>query len=73
MKKFLVVLLSLGLIVAFGATASAADVKFSGSYYVVGCVCGQPRRRELSRHKTIPRRLSARGSGSSPSSRSPKA
>ena len=36
MKKFLVVLLSLGLIVAFGATASAADVKFSGSYYVVG-------------------------------------
>jgi hypothetical protein len=36
MKKFLVVLLSLGLLVAFGATASAADVKFSGSYYVVG-------------------------------------
>lgn len=36
MKKFLVVLLSLGLLVAFGATASAADVKFGGSYYVVG-------------------------------------
>ncbi|MCX5821135.1 MAG: hypothetical protein NT047_14700 [Deltaproteobacteria bacterium] len=36
MKKFLVVLLSLGLIVAFGATASALDVKFSGQYYVVG-------------------------------------
>ncbi len=36
MKKFLVVLLSLGLIVAFGATASAADVKFGGSYYLVG-------------------------------------
>lgn len=36
MKKLLVVLLSLGLIVAFGATASAADVKFGGSYYVVG-------------------------------------
>lgn len=36
MKKFLVVLLSLGLLVAFGATASAADVKVSGSYYVVG-------------------------------------
>ena len=36
MKKFLVVLLSLGLLVAFGATASAADVKFSGSYYVTG-------------------------------------
>jgi len=36
MKKFLVVLLSLGLIVAFGATASAADVKFGGSYYIMG-------------------------------------
>ena len=36
MKKFLVVLLSLGLIVAFGATASALDVKFSGQYYVAG-------------------------------------
>ncbi|MEK7826844.1 MAG: hypothetical protein AAB299_03765 [Thermodesulfobacteriota bacterium] len=36
MKKFLVVLLSLGLIVAFGATASAADVKFGGSYYLAG-------------------------------------
>ena len=36
MKKFLVVLLSLGLIVAFGATASALDVKFSGEYYLVG-------------------------------------
>jgi len=36
MKKFLVVLLSLGLILAFGMTASAADVKFSGGWYVVG-------------------------------------
>jgi hypothetical protein len=36
MKKFLVVLLSLGLIVAFSATASAADVKFGGGYYVAG-------------------------------------
>jgi len=36
MKKFLVVLLSLGLILAFGMTASAADVKFSGSWYVMG-------------------------------------
>jgi hypothetical protein len=36
MKKFLVVLLSLGLILAFSMTASAADVKFSGSWYVVG-------------------------------------
>ncbi len=39
MKKFLVVLLSLGLIAAFSMTALAAsgnDVKFSGQYYVVG-------------------------------------
>jgi len=36
MKKLLVVLLSLGLIVAFSMSASAADVKFSGQYYVVG-------------------------------------
>jgi hypothetical protein len=37
MKKLLVVLLSLGLIVAFAATASAQPaVKFGGSYYVVG-------------------------------------
>jgi hypothetical protein len=36
MKKLLVVLLSLGLIAAFSMTASAADVKFGGSYYVVG-------------------------------------
>ena len=36
MKKLLVVLLSLGLIAAFGMTASAATVNFSGSYYVVG-------------------------------------
>jgi hypothetical protein len=36
MKRFLVVLLALGLIVAFSAPAAAADVKFSGSYYVAG-------------------------------------
>jgi len=36
MKKILVVLLALGLIAAFGTTASAVDVKFSGGYYVVG-------------------------------------
>lgn len=36
MKKFLVVLLALGLIVAFSAPAAATDVKFSGSYYVAG-------------------------------------
>jgi hypothetical protein len=38
----LVVLLSLGLIVAFGATASAADVKFGGSYYLVGVYESNP-------------------------------
>jgi hypothetical protein len=42
MKKLLVVLLSLGLIVAFGMTASAADVKFAGSYYVVGAYENNP-------------------------------
>jgi hypothetical protein len=42
MKKLLVVLLSLGLIVAFSMTASAADVKFGGSYYVVGAYESNP-------------------------------
>jgi len=42
MKKLLVVLLSLGLIAAFCATASAADVKFGGSYYVVGIYQDDP-------------------------------
>jgi len=42
MKKLLVVLLSLGLLVAFGATASAADVKFGGSYYVMGAYENNP-------------------------------
>jgi hypothetical protein len=42
MKKFLVVLLSLGLIAAFGMTASAADMKVSGGYYVVGVYQDNP-------------------------------
>ena len=42
MKKLLVVLLSLGLIVAFSATASAADAKFGGGYYVVGVYESNP-------------------------------
>jgi len=42
MKKLLVVLLSLGLIVAFSMTASAADVKFSGSYYLQGVYDNNP-------------------------------
>ena len=42
MKKLLVVLLSLGLIVAFSTAASAVDVKFGGSYYVVGAYESNP-------------------------------
>ncbi len=36
MKRFWLILLSLGLIVAFSATAMAVDVKFSGEYYAAG-------------------------------------
>ena len=36
MKRFLVVLLSLGLIMAFSMPVLAVDVKFSGSYYAQG-------------------------------------
>jgi hypothetical protein len=36
MKRFWLVLLSLGLVMAFSASAFAVDVKFSGSYYVAG-------------------------------------
>ena len=36
MKRFWLVLLSLGLIVAFSTSAMAVDVKVSGSYYVAG-------------------------------------
>lgn len=36
MRKFWLVLLSLGLIMAFGASAYAVDVKFSGTYYAAG-------------------------------------
>ena len=36
MKRFWLVLLSLGLIVAFSTSAMAVDVKFSGEYYVAG-------------------------------------
>jgi len=44
MKKFLVVLLSLGLIVAFAASASAdtTNVKFQGAYYVAGVYDNNP-------------------------------
>jgi len=36
MKRFWLVLLSLGLVVAFSASAMAVDVKFSGEYYAAG-------------------------------------
>jgi len=36
MKRFWLVLLSLGLIMAFNASAFAVDVKFSGSYFAAG-------------------------------------
>jgi len=36
MKKFWIVMLALGLVAGFAMSASAADVKFSGSYYVAG-------------------------------------
>jgi hypothetical protein len=42
MKKLLVVLLSLGLIAAFGAAASAQDMKVGGSYYIAGVYDDNP-------------------------------
>ena len=36
MKRFWLILLSLGLIVAFSTSAMAVDVKFSGEYYAAG-------------------------------------
>jgi hypothetical protein len=42
MKKFWIVLLTLGLVAGFAMSASAADVKFSGSYYVTGIYIDNP-------------------------------
>jgi len=42
MKKFWIVLLALGLVAGFAMSASAADVKFSGSYYVAGVYADNP-------------------------------
>ncbi|MDO9558468.1 MAG: porin, partial [Syntrophales bacterium] len=42
MKKFWIVLLALGLVAAFAMSASAADVKFSGQYYVQGIYIDNP-------------------------------
>jgi hypothetical protein len=41
MKRFWLVLLSLGLIMAFSASAFAVDVKFSGSYFAAGAYLDQ--------------------------------
>jgi hypothetical protein len=42
MKKFWIVLLAMGLVAAFAMTASAADVKFGGQYYVYGMYVDNP-------------------------------
>jgi hypothetical protein len=42
MKKFWIVLLALGLVAGFAMSASAADVKFGGSYYVMGVYIDNP-------------------------------
>ncbi len=42
MRKILVALLVFGLVVAFGAPASALDLKISGQYYVVGAFESNP-------------------------------
>ncbi len=42
MKKFWVILLSLGLLMAFAMPAAAVDVKFSGSYYAQGWYVDNP-------------------------------
>jgi len=42
MKKFWIVMLALGLVAGFAMSASAADVKFSGSYYVEGMYADKP-------------------------------
>ena len=42
MKNFWIVLLALGLIAGFAMSASAAEIKFSGSYYVFGLYADNP-------------------------------
>jgi hypothetical protein len=42
MKKFWIVVLALGLVAGFALSASAAGVKFSGSYYVEGMYADKP-------------------------------
>jgi len=42
MRKFWVILLSLGLIMAFAMPAAAVDVKFSGLYYAMGAYVDNP-------------------------------
>ncbi|MDD5167781.1 MAG: hypothetical protein PHN75_03110 [Syntrophales bacterium] len=42
MKKILVVMLALGIFMAFALPAAASDVKFSGSYYIQGSYVDNP-------------------------------
>ncbi|HEY5497342.1 MAG TPA: hypothetical protein VIK19_03315, partial [Syntrophales bacterium] len=42
MKKFWVILLSLGLLMAFAMPAAAVDVKFSGTFYMMGDYVDNP-------------------------------
>jgi hypothetical protein len=48
MKKLFAAILALGLIIAVSGTASAADVKFGGSYYVAGVYDNNPSLKENS-------------------------
>lgn len=42
MKKFWIILLALGLVAGFAMSASAADIKFSGQFYVAGAYVDNP-------------------------------
>lgn len=61
MKRFWLVLLSLGLVMAFSASAFAVDVKFSGSYFAAGAYLDKATiaKDNLS---TVPPTLSEKGS-----------
>jgi len=54
MKKFWVILLSLGLLMAFAMPAAAVDVKFSGHYYAQGWYVDNPSMLDKSAPSTEP-------------------
>ena len=70
MKKLLVVLLALGLIVAFGTTASATNIEFSGQWYAVGVY--ESNRTMQDTDSAYSKAYVWTRTGSRPSSRSPK-